>query len=57
MATLDNEDLKAIKNLMEATMDKVIEEKLVTKNITGQLLTKNDFYKKINEVMEELKGI
>ncbi len=57
MATLDNEDLKAIKNLMEVTLDEAIEEKLVTKNIIGQLLTKNDFYKKTDEVMAELRGI
>ena len=57
MATLDNTDLKAIKNLMEVTIDEAIEEKLVTKNIISQLLTKHDFYKKMDEVRREIKGI
>jgi len=57
MATLDNDDHKAIKKLMEVTVDEAIEEKLVAKDIIGQLLTKNDFYKKMDEVMGELKGI
>ena len=57
MATLDNADLKAIKNLLEVTIDEAIEEKLVTKNTIGQLLTKNDFYKKMDEVMGDLKGV
>ena len=57
MATLDNDDLKAIKNLMEVAIDEAIEEKLFTKDIIGQLLTKSDFYKKIDEVIGEIKGI
>jgi hypothetical protein len=42
---------------MEVAIDEAIEENLITKNIIGQLLTKNDFYKKMDEVMVELKGI
>jgi hypothetical protein len=57
MATLDSDDLKAIRNLLEVTIDEVIAEKLVTKDIIGQLLTKNDFYKKMNEAMVVQKGI
>jgi hypothetical protein len=57
MATLDNEDLKAIKNLMEITIDETLGEKLVAKEIFGQLLTKDDFFKKIDDVMVKLKGI
>jgi hypothetical protein len=45
-ATLDSDDLKTIKNLLEVTIEEAIEEKIATKNIFGQLLTKNDFYKK-----------
>jgi hypothetical protein len=55
MATLDNDDLKAIKNLLEVAIDEAIEEKLVSKAIIGQLLTKNDFYKKMDEVRGEIK--
>ncbi len=57
MATLDNDDLKAIKNLMEVAIDEAIEEKLFIKDIIGQLLTKNNFYKKMDEVIGEIKGI
>src|SRR5215211_1053829 len=57
MAILDNDDLKAIKNLMEVAIDEAIEENLFTKDIIGQLLTKSDFYKKIDEVIGKIKGI
>jgi hypothetical protein len=57
MATLDNEDLKAIKNLMEVTIDEAIEEKLVTKQDLSHLPTKDEFYTKMDEVMGELKAI
>jgi hypothetical protein len=57
MTKLDSEDLKAIKDLIEVTIDEAIEERLVTKDIIGQLLTRNDFYKKMDEVMVELKMI
>ena len=38
MATLDDDGLKALKNLMEATIDEVIEAK--------RLVTKDEFYEK-----------
>ena len=57
MATLDNEDLKAIKNLMEVTIDEAVEEKLVTKSDISHLPTKDEFYTKMDEVMGELKTI
>jgi hypothetical protein len=57
MATLDNDDLKAIKNLMEVTITEALEKKLATKIIIGQLLTKADFYKKMNEIVGEIKRI
>jgi predicted nuclease with TOPRIM domain len=58
MATLDDQDLKAIKDLMEVTIDEVIEKReLVTKNDLSHLPTKDDFYGKMDEVMGELKTI
>jgi len=57
MATLDNDDLKAIKNLMEVTIDEAVEEKLVTKEDISHLPTKDEFYSKMDEVMGELKTI
>ena len=58
MATLDDQDLKAIKNLLEVTVDEVIEKReLVTKNDLSHLPTKDEFYGKMDEVMGELKTI
>ena len=58
MATLDNDDLKAIKGLIEVTVDEVIDRKgLVTKEDIGYLPTKDEFYAKMDEVMGELKTI
>ena len=57
MATLDNDDLKAIKSLIEVTIDEVIESKLVTKEDISLLPTKDEFYKKMDEVVGELKTI
>ena len=54
MATLDNDDLKAIKALIEVTID---EKELVTKNDISHLPTKDEFYGKMDEVMGELKAI
>ena len=58
MATLDNDDLKAIKALMEVTIDEAIETRgLVTKADISHLPTKDEFYDKMDEVMTELKTI
>jgi hypothetical protein len=57
MATLDNDDFKALKNLMAVTIDEAIEEKLVTKDDIGLLPTKDEFFTKMDEVMGELKTI
>lgn len=57
MAKLDSDDLKAIKGLMEVTIDEVIETKLVTKEDISLLPTKDEFYTKMDEVMGELKTI
>jgi hypothetical protein len=58
MATLDNDDLKAIKGLMEVSIDEAIETKgLVTKEDISHLPTKDEFYTRMDEVMGELKTI
>ena len=57
MAKLDSDDLKAIKGLMEVTIDEVIEKKLVTKEDLSLLPTKDEFFTKMDEVMGELKTI
>ena len=57
MATLDNDDLTALKSLMEVTIGEAIEEKLVTKDDVGHLPTKDEFYGKMDEVMGELKAM
>jgi hypothetical protein len=54
MATLDNDDLKAIKALIEVTID---EKELITKSDISHLPTKDEFYTKMDEVMGELKTI
>ena len=58
MATLDGNDLQAIKQLIEVTMDEAIEEKgLVTREHISHLPTKEEFFGKMDEVMGELKAI
>ena len=58
MATLDNDDLNAIKQLIEVTIDDAIETKgLVTKEDISHLPSKDEFYTKMDEVMGELKAI
>ena len=58
MAALDNDDFKALKDLMQFTIEDAIEIKgLVTKEDVSHLPTKDDFYGKMDEVMGELKGI
>ena len=54
MATLDNDDLRALKELIEVTID---EKELVSKNNISHLPTKDEFYVKMDEVMGELKTI
>jgi hypothetical protein len=58
MAKLDNDDLRAIKDLIGVTVEEVIEKKeLVTKEDIGYLPTKDDFYGMMDKVMGELKAI
>jgi len=55
MAKLDNDDLKAIKDLVETTFDEKFDEKIDEK--LKYLPTKDEFYSKMDEVMGELKTI
>ena len=55
MATLENDDLKAIKGLIEITFDEKLDENLDEK--LSHLPTKDEFYTKMDEVMGELKAI
>ena len=55
MGTLDNDDLKAIKQLIEVTFDEKFDEKLDEK--LSYLPSKEEFYGKMDEVMGELKAI
>jgi hypothetical protein len=58
MAKLDNDDLKAIKDLIEVTVEEVIEKKeLVSKDDISHLPTKDEFYGTMDKVMGELKAI
>ena len=55
MATLDDQDLKAIKGLIEVTFDEKLDEKLDER--LSYLPTKDEFYGKMDGVMGELKAI
>jgi hypothetical protein len=56
MATLDNDDFKALRDLMQVTIEDAIEAKgLVTKEDISHLPTNDEFYTKMDEVMGELK--
>ena len=58
MAKLDNDDLQAIKDLIEVTVEDVIERKeLVAKSDISHLPTKDEFYGTMDKVMGELKAI
>ena len=58
MATLDNDDLKAIKALMEVTIDEAIETKgLVTKADISHLPTKDEFYEQTGEILKRLNDV
>ena len=58
MAQLDNDDLKAIKELIEVTVEDVIERKeLVTKSDISHLPSKDEFYETMDNFMGELKAI
>jgi len=56
MAKLDKDDLQAIKELMDQTLQEGIEKyDLVTKEDISHLPTKEEFYKSQSELMGELQ--
>ncbi|HSL30607.1 MAG TPA: hypothetical protein VK900_15510 [Anaerolineales bacterium] len=58
MAKLDSDDLKAIKDLIEVTIDEAIERNgLATQDHIGNLPNKDEFYGTMDIVMGELKAI
>jgi hypothetical protein len=58
MANLDSDDLKAIKDLMEVTIDQAIEKRgLVTKSDISHLPTKDEFYEQTGEILKSLDNL
>ena len=58
MAKLDSDDLKAIKDLMEVTIEEAIESKgLVTKDDISHLTTKDEFYEQTGEILKRLDNL
>ncbi len=56
--TLSDKDFEKLEELMGIVFDQKIEEKgLVTKNDTSHLPTKDEFYKKEDEIIVELKAV
>lgn len=53
MATLDDEDMKAIKSLMKETLSE--DETLVRKDDISHLPSKDEFYEQNDKLMKELK--
>jgi len=58
MAKLGNEDLKAIKDLLEVTIEEAIESKgLVTKDDISHVPTKDEFHEQIGEILKRLDNL
>ena len=58
MATLDNDDLKAIKDLIEVTVEEVIDKKeLVSKSDISHLPTKDEFYEETGKILKRLDDL
>jgi len=55
MATLDNDDIKAIKGLVEITFDEKLDEKLEEK--LSHLPTKDEFYEQTGEILKRLDNL
>jgi hypothetical protein len=57
MAKLDNDDLQSIKDLIEVTVEEVIDRNgLVTQDRIGDLPTKDEFYETMDQVIRGLKA-
>jgi len=58
MVKLDDTDLKAIKNLMEVTIDEVVEKReLVSKSDLSHLPTKDEFYEQTGKILKKLDNL
>jgi hypothetical protein len=58
MAKLDDEDLKSIKDLVEVTLDEIIDKReLVTKKDLSHLPTKDEFYEQTGEIIKRLDNL
>jgi len=58
MAKLDDADLKAIKDLMEVTIDEVLDKKeVVVKGDLSHLPTKDEFYEQTGEIIKRLDNL
>jgi hypothetical protein len=55
MAKLDSDDLKAIKDLIEVTLDEKLDEKLDSK--LSHLPTKDEFYERTGEILKRLDNL
>lgn len=56
--TRSSKDVNSIKNMITVAVDDAIEKKqLVTKDDIGHLPTKDEFFKRTDEIMKELKTI
>lgn len=58
MAALNDDDLKAIKDLVEVTVDEVFEKREVaTKKDLSHLPTKEEFYEQTGEIIKRLDNL
>ena len=58
MAKLDAEDLNALKDLIEVTVEDVIERKeLVSRTDLSHLPTKDEFYEQTGEILKRLDNL
>ena len=55
MATLDNDDLKAVKSRVDVSLDEKLDEKLEDK--LSHLPTKDEFYKQTSKILKRLDDL
>jgi hypothetical protein len=55
MATLDNDDLKAVKSLVDVALDEKLDEKLEDK--LSYLPTKDEFYEQTLKILKKLDDL
>ncbi len=58
MAKLDDDDFKAIKNLVEVTVDEILDKKgVAVKGDLSHLPTKDEFYEQTGEIIKRLDDL